>query len=359
MEFDSLIRLIIVTGTSFFICLFTIPRIIEIANKKKLFDYPDYRTSHVNITPTLGGVGIMSAFITTFLFFIDLSTFQGAQYIIISLFILFMTGIYDDITGLAWYKKIMFQVIATLITIIFGKMYFSDLHGFFGIHQIEYGISIIITSLAFILIINAYNLIDGIDGLASGMGILALGTMGIWSYLSGEFNISLMSLSFAGSLAAFFYFNVFGRKNKLFMGDTGSMILGFTVTIAFISFNQRNLDPEIPFWINSSPAISIAIMFIPLYDVFRVFIIRIAKGNSPFEPDRNHLHHYLIDLDLKHSIASSILIFVNIILIVIAYLLKDKGIAIILLTLLAVVVFLNLLLFWRLKRKRSEINMLL
>jgi len=84
-----------------------------------------------------------------------------------------MTGIYDDITGLAWYKKLMFQVIAALITIIFGKMYFSDLHGFFGIHQIDYGISIIITSLVFILIINAYNLIDGIDELASGMGILA------------------------------------------------------------------------------------------------------------------------------------------------------------------------------------------
>jgi len=131
------------------------------------------------------------------------------------------------------------------------------------------------------------------------------------------------------------------------------MILGFTVTVAFISFNQRNLDPEIPFWIHSSPAISIAIMFIPLYDVFRVFIIRIAKGNSPFEPDRNHLHHYLIDLDLKYSIASSILIFVNIILIVIACLLKDTGIAMILLSLLAVAVFLNLLLIWRLKRNRS------
>ncbi len=296
----------------------------------------------------------MSAFIATFLFFIDLSTFHGVQYIIISLFILFMAGIYDDVTSIVWHKKLLSQVIAALITIIFGGLYFSDLHGFLGIHHIGYGISIALTTLIFILVINAYNLIDGIDGLASGMGILALGTMGIWAYLSGDINISIMSLSFAGSLTAFFYYNIFGRKNKLFMGDTGSMILGFAVTVAFISFNNRNVDHDIPYWINSSPAISIAIMFIPIYDTFRVFIMRVAKNRSPFTPDRNHLHHYLIDLGLPHSIASSILIIVNMILIVIAYLLRDTGIVIILITLVAVGVFLTFLLLWLLKRKRAR-----
>ncbi len=330
------------------------PIIIDIANKKKLFDHPNSRSSHTEIVPRLGGVGIMFTFIVIFLLFVDLSIFHGVQYIIISLFILFMLGIKDDISDVHWLKKLIAQLIAVCVTVTLGGIYFTNLHGFLGIDQLNYLASLIVTIFVFILIINSYNLIDGIDGLASGMGMLALGMLGIWSFMNGEVNYSLMALSFAGSLAAFFYFNVYGKNRKLFMGDTGALILGYVVTVVVIKFNEMNIDPNIPYRINSSPAISVALLFVPIYDTFRVFILRLVMKRSPFKADRIHLHHYLIEMGITHARASTILIFTNILIFIIAMLLRDLGTVNVLLIIFTIGIGLNHVLLWRLRTYRSK-----
>lgn len=349
-----MVEIIIASFASFLICLLSIPIIIDIANKRELFDHPNNRSSHTEIVPRLGGVGIMFTFIVIFLLFADLSTLQGAQYIIISLFILFMLGIKDDMSDVPWFKKVIAQLIAVCVTVTLGGIYFTDLHGFLGIGQLNYSVSLIVTVFAFMLIINSYNLIDGIDGLASGMGMLALGTLGIWFFMNGEFNYTLMALSFAGSLAAFFYFNVYGRKRKLFMGDTGALILGYVMTVVVIKFNEMNIDPNIPYRINSSPAISVAILFVPIYDTFRVFLLRLVMKRSPFEADRLHLHHYLIEMGITHARASTILIFTNILISIIAFLLRDMGILVVLLIIFTIGIGLNQVLLWRLRTYRSR-----
>lgn len=350
----AIVEIIIASFASFLICLLSIPIIIDIANKKKLFDYPNSRSSHTEIVPRLGGVGIMFTFIVIFLLIADLSTLKGAQYIIISLFILFMLGIKDDMSDVPWFKKLIAQLIAVCVTVTLGGIYFTNFHGFLGIGQINYSASLIVTVFAFMLIINSYNLIDGIDGLASGMGMLALGTLGIWFFMNGEFNYALMALSFAGSLAAFFYFNVYGKKRKLFMGDTGALILGYVVTVVVIKFNEMNIDSIITYHINSSPAISVALLFVPIYDTFRVFILRLVLKRSPFKADRLHLHHYLIELGITHARASTILIFTNILISIIAFLLRDMGTLKVLISIVTIGIGLNLLLLWRLRTFRSK-----
>lgn len=349
---SAIVEVVIASFASFLICLLSIPIIIDIANKRKLFDYPNSRSSHTEIVPRLGGVGIMFTFIVIFLLIADLSTLQGAQYIIISLFILFMLGIKDDMSDVHWFKKLIAQLIAVCVTVTLGGIYFTSFHGFLGIGQINYSAGLIVTVFAFMLIINSYNLIDGIDGLASGMGILALGTLGIWFFMNGEFNYALMALSFAGSLAAFFYFNVYGKR-KLFMGDTGALILGYMVTVVVIKFNEMNIDPNIPYRINSSPAISVALLFVPIYDTFRVFILRLVMKRSPFKADRLHLHHYLIEMGITHARASTILIFTNILISIIAFLLRDMGTLNVLLIIFIIGIGLNLVLLWRLRTYRS------
>ena len=349
----GIVEIITASFASFLICMLSIPIIIDIAIKRKLFDHPNSRSSHTDIVPRLGGVGIMFTFIVIFLLFVDLPTLHGAQYIIISLFILFMLGIKDDLSDVHWFKKLIAQLIAVCVTVTLGDIYFTNLLGFLGIGQLNYPASLIVTVFAFILIINSYNLIDGIDGLASGMGMLALGTLGIWFFMNGEFNYALMALSFAGSLAAFFYFNVYGKNRKLFMGDTGALILGYVVTVVVIKFNEMNIDPNIPYRINSSASISVALLFVPIYDTFRVFILRLVMKRSPFKADRIHLHHYLIEMGITHARASTILIFTNILISIIAFLLRDMGTLNVLLIIFTIGIGLNLVLKWRLRTYRS------
>jgi hypothetical protein len=166
-----------------------------------------------------------------------------------------------------------------------------------------------------IALINAFNLIDGIDGLASGISILISGVLGFWFLLSGHPEYGIMSFCLTGSLVAFFIFNVFGKTNKIFMGDNGSLLLGVVMAIMAIKFNEFNINQMLPFSLQNAPAISIGIFIIPVIDTLMVIIIRVFEGRSPFAPDMNHLHHQFLKLGNSHLKSTSYIVLINMIFI--------------------------------------------
>ena len=317
------LKIMLCFGYAFFITLVLIPAIVEIARAKKLFDEPDERKSHRMSTPTLGGLAIFTGFAFSSLIFFNGTAFPKFQYLIAGLLIIFYTGFKDDIIGISPFKKFVAQIIAALIIIVLGSIRITNLHGFIGIGAINSHFGLLITLVTIVGITNCFNLLDGIDGLSSGIGMLVAMTFGTWFFLIREYDWAMLSVGLTGSFLGFFIYNVFGKKNKIFMGDTGSLILGFIMSILAIKFNEFNINLKSIYYIHAAPAVSIGVIMIPLFDTLRVFSTRIFKGRPPFKPDRSHIHHYLLDLGFSHFQATIILFFTNVIFVIVSFLLRN------------------------------------
>ncbi|MCT4643187.1 MAG: undecaprenyl/decaprenyl-phosphate alpha-N-acetylglucosaminyl 1-phosphate transferase [Bacteriovoracaceae bacterium] len=305
------------------LCFFAIPRIINVCVKKDLFDKPNKRKSHNGNIPSLGGVAIFIGFIFTICFWATQKDIVELQYIISSLLLLFFTGIRDDIIPLKAFQKLIIQIICSGIIIWFTDIHLTSFYGLFGIYHIPKEVGYPFTLITIIAITNAFNLIDGINTHAATQGIFALTCYGVWFYLTGHSQYSILSFSMIGALLGFLYFNK--TPAKIFMGDTGSLVLGFTIailTIKFIEFN-RSYYGDSSFRISSVPAIAISILIIPIFDTLRVFTIRTLTGKSPFNPDRNHLHHILVDKKLSHEKSSAILLLITFLITLSSMILKD------------------------------------
>jgi len=315
---------------SFAITYLLIPSIVELARNKKFYDAPSHRRSHVRQIPTLGGVAIFAGFSLSAGSFISHSFLPSMQYVIVACIVMFFVGLKDDILAIAAHKKLIGQIVAALVLIIPGNLYFSNLHGFLGVYGFSSQIvSLFLTLFVVIVIINSINLVDGIDGLASSIGILTTLFFGIWFYISDNIEYSLISAATLGSLLGFFRFNVSNGKYKIFMGDTGSMILGLLLTVQVIMFNELNADPEnTRLHIASAPAVAFAVLIIPLFDTMRVFIIRMSRGRSPFTADKNHLHHCMLKLGFSHVQSTLLIIIVNVFFIAAALFLQYQKIGI-------------------------------
>jgi UDP-GlcNAc:undecaprenyl-phosphate GlcNAc-1-phosphate transferase len=303
-----------------------IPSIVTVARAKKLIDKPNHRTSHFQDVPTLGGVAIFAALVVSQCIFINVGGCADLKYIIAGMVMVFFIGLKDDILAIAALKKLLMQIAAALIVAVLGNIRLTNLHGFVGINEIPYVTSIILTVFVIIVILNSVNLVDGIDGLASGVSILVSIVFGVWFYLVGAIDYAIICATIVGSSLGFFIFNVFGKKNKIFMGDTGSLILGFYLAILAIKFNEINAYYTGTYKIFAAPAVSIGIMVVPLFDTLRVFILRAATGKSPFIADKNHVHHSLIDLGMSHLKATLWILGANIVFIVLSFLLCQRGI---------------------------------
>ena len=223
-------------------------------------------------------------------------------------------------------KKLTGQIFAVILIAVFAEIRITNLYGLFHVEQLPYVASILLTVFVFIVIINGFNLIDGIDGLASGIGILTSSVFGIWFWMTGNIGYAILSFSFVGTLAAFFRFNVFGKTNKIFLGDTGSMLVGFVLGVLVCRFLQLELAVHGTADIESAPTVVCGILIVPLFDSLRVFILRIKHGKSPFKADRQHIHHRLLQLGCSHLQSTLILISVNLFFIILSYLLRGIGI---------------------------------
>jgi len=284
---------------SYLITFFLLPLVIRIADDNKLYDLPDERKTHVHEVSSLGGIAIFAGLILSLLLVSDFNNFNAElQYFIAAFFIIFLLGLIDDIFFLKAWKKILGQVIVTLMLTIKGHLLITNLHGFLGIHNLTYAESIYVSFFTVTLLINSFNLIDGVDGLAGSIGFVSCLLFGTFFLMKNIIPYAVMSFCVCGALLAFLMYNF--PPAKIFMGDSGSTLIGLMASILAIKFVE---SPAIQrdFFDQSTPAIAFGFLLIPLLDVLRVFAIRISKKQSPLAPDRNHLHHLLQNKGLSHT----------------------------------------------------------
>lgn len=309
--------------TAFMITYLAIPSIINVARVKHLFDEPGERTSHSSSVPTLGGLGIFAGLIFSVTFWTPFTVFNELQYILCALIIIFLIGAKDDIVPLTPKKKLIGQILAALILIFKADVKLTSLYGLFGIGGIPEMVSIPLTLFTIIVIINSVNLIDGINGLSGSIGVIVSMTLGYWFFQTNHIQLAVIAFALSGSLIAFLKYNF--SPAKIFMGDTGSLIVGLIMAILAISFIEMNKGLDHPYAFKSVPAVAFGILIIPLFDTLRVFTIRIKNGKSPLYPDRNHIHHLLLDLGLSHMQATGVLSLVNIAFISLVYFMQHLG----------------------------------
>jgi UDP-GlcNAc:undecaprenyl-phosphate/decaprenyl-phosphate GlcNAc-1-phosphate transferase len=297
--------------TAFTLTFIAIPVIIRVARERKLYDRPNERSAHLEPTPSLGGVGIFAGAICGIVLWTPLGDFGPLQYVLAGLVLIFLIGILDDILPISPTKKFTGQLLVALILTYKSDIRIDSLYGVFNVFELPEMTAFAFSMIAIVGIINAFNLIDGINGLAGSIGLLACVVFGTWFYLAGASAMAVLSFSLAGAIIAFLKYNV--TPAQIFMGDTGSMLIGTVSAILALKFLEMNPLPETPAGIRfqSAPAVAFALLILPIFDTLRVFALRMALGKSPFFPDKTHIHHLLLQAGLSHMQATGLLVFIN------------------------------------------------
>lgn len=291
-----------------------IPKISLISKKKGLFDIPNDRKLHTDAIPRLGGVSFFPtitfsmAFTLALRYMLDFTIpFEIAEHVIpeflfliCGLTLLYLIGIADDLVGVRYKKKFLVQILVALFFPVSG-IYLNNFYGLFGIYEIPAWFGMPFTMLLVVFITNAINLIDGIDGLASSLCSVALVIFGVLFFAQKLWIYSMLSFAVVGVLLPFFYYNVFGRTDKstkIFMGDTGSLTLGYI--LSFLSIKYAMHSPETNLFADGAILISFAVLIVPMFDVIRVVLLRVRTHKNLFQPDKNHIHHKFLAMGLSH-----------------------------------------------------------
>ena len=334
------------------------PVIIYVNRNKNLMDVPDDRKIHKEGVPTHGGLGIFIAFTVAVLMTGLIKGLVPDDLLkVISLFlatlILFFFGLKDDLVGLAPRKKFAGQLIAAAIIIFFADIRIYSLEGIFGIDTLPYSVSLAFTIFVFLLIVNAYNLIDGIDGLAGSIAVLAGSCFGVFFLLNDQFLLSLVSFSMVAAVIGFLRFNLSDSK-RLFMGDSGSMFLGLVLAwlgVEFLAVN-RAAASEIAF--SNAAMMLLAVLCYPLLDTLRVFIIRIGQGRSPFSADRYHIHHRLLRVGFTHRQATFYIVLTSLVTLWIVFSIQSLDVNLQLLIMVTLIPLLYITPFLRLRPRQKK-----
>lgn len=293
------------------VVLLTTPSLIKVAFLKRLFDEPgDARKLHKRMVPTIGGIIIFAGALFAYALWFPsdrladygkvMVAIKDFKYIVATLLILFFVGVKDDIVGTAPIKKLAAHVIVGLVLVLMADIRIKSMHGLFGVHEnLPYWASVFLSLFTYIVVVNAFNLIDGVDGLAGGVGVICSATFGIGFFLGGDPVMATLCFALVGALLGFLIFNF--SPAKIFMGDSGSLSIGLLVCVMAIKFTEFDRTAVeaiyLPFY---SPVFVMAVLFYPLVDTLRIFIYRTSRGLSPFAADRNHMHHQLIDSGFSH-----------------------------------------------------------
>ena len=312
-----------------------IPQILLIAFRKKLFDEPDARKIHTLAVPRLGGLAFMPVVLFSSLLITGIDLYFGFNTLLsmmmyqarplaftsCSVILMYVIGMADDLIGIKYSAKFVVQIICGIFMIA-GGIWINSFHGILGLQHVSPWFGYPFTIIVIVFILNSINLIDGIDGLASGLTTIAFLIYAVAFYISGEYIYSMLSCCVMGVLVQFFYYNVFGdatKRKKIFMGDTGSLTIG--MLIAFFSIRLEQLPPQSGLGYANMCAVAFVPLLIPCFDVLRVYGERILNHKNPFLPDKRHIHHKLLELGLKQRKAMVTLVlisllfsFVNIIL---------------------------------------------
>jgi len=296
---------ILVFSVSFIITYRIIPWIILTVKYKKLMDIPNGRSSHGAETPTLGGIAFFASILISMLFIKSYDYSNISINIISALVVIFFMGLKDDLMVISAKAKIALQSLAIIFIIFNSEFYITNFHGFLNIEEIPIPISILLSYGFLIYFVNAFNLLDGIDGLASMLGIVISVVYLIFFTQLELYFYAFISIIMVGFLISFLRYNL-SSKNKIFMGDTGSLIVGFLIgilTLRFLSLDVTQLEK-----INILPVnlvvVVLSLLFFPILDVIRVSVVRFINESKIFTADKRHMHHIFIDKGLNHFKAS-------------------------------------------------------
>ncbi len=330
--------------TAFIVAMLVMPPLIRALYHFDLVDKPDPRKEHSVPIPTMGGIAACIAMTVACLFWFQFSRNIFTASFFFSAVVLLVIGMMDDRKHMSANYKLAIQL-AVAMLMAFSGVRITNFNGILGIHEIPLMAQYTITVIAITGITNAFNLIDGIDGLAGGLGFMSLVILGLFLTLSKDINDGIIAFSLAGGVLGFLYYNF--NPARVFMGDTGSLVLGFVISILCIKFIQLNTGVAHPV-IPHAPVFSLSLVFIPVVDTLRVFAIRIWQGRSPFSPDKNHIHHLLTNNGWSHSFSAKIICAVHAGIVICGYFLKDVHQWVALLILL-IIFFTSIVIFQRLK----------
>ena len=297
-----------------------IPLILNYCKEKKLYDIPNSRKVHKNLIPRLGGISFMPSMLVAFLLALFILGNQAqtskvqinlwSLYFIVSLLLIYSLGLVDDLIGLSANIKFVIQIIAASILPTAG-LYINNLYGIFGIHEIPYWVGFPLTVFVIVFIDNAMNLIDGIDGLCAGLSFIALSGFIFCFWREGLIIYCVLIAGLLGVIIPYLYFNIWGKaenNRKIFMGDSGSLTLGFILGFLLVKFVMDNRS-VMPFC-DDRMSMVLSLMVIPVFDVVRVICYRIHHHKSIFDADKNHIHHKLMAAGLSQHKALLIILII-------------------------------------------------
>lgn len=311
---NGLLPYLITLFLSFGIVCAVHPYLVRFALKRGIVDNPNARKLNRVPVPVLGGVGVFLGFIVALYFVTSILHILLPGTYVVVLLLMVGVGFIDDLYDLKPGTKFAVQIVAVLLLYYTCGLRIDNLHGILGVYELPMVISLPLTLVACVGVINSLNLIDGIDGLSSGYGIVAASLFSVWACIQGGSVDLLIPCSLIGALIPFFIYNVFGKRNKMFMGDAGSYLLGIIFCIMALNVldsTSYRADVEatlIPF--------VFAVFAHPVLDTLRVMIMRICRGCSPFKADKTHLHHALVEKGLSHLLTTLIIIGLNLLVMV-------------------------------------------
>ncbi|MGL4908244.1 MAG: MraY family glycosyltransferase [Bacteroidales bacterium] len=320
-------------ASAFLATFVLLPLLINYLTKQNLLDIGGRRKIHKGFIPSMGGVAIFLGFLFAAMVWIPVRDLSFFRYFLAASGILFITGMRDDLVALSPRGKLVMQLLASSMVVWGGGsemgIRIENLGGFLGIYELPLAISYSVSIFAIIVVTNAFNLIDGLDGLAGSVGLAAFTILACWFLLVGEeqsrsWTMALLLIAFSGAIVAFLCYN--WQPASIFMGDTGSLLLGFVMAIGLLKFIQINGNPDFvsDYKINAPLSVGFGLAIIPLFDTGRIFLLRIIQGRSPFSPDKLHIHHLLMRMGLTHAQVTFTIVGLYIVLISGMYLLSLK-----------------------------------
>jgi UDP-GlcNAc:undecaprenyl-phosphate GlcNAc-1-phosphate transferase len=287
------------------------PSVINVVKVRRLFEKRNDRSSHQQPTPSFGGVSIYISLLLSMSYAEHLFEGDLSIYLITGLTVLFFVGLKDDLTGISPLNKLLAQWLAASFIFLSPQFQIHDFHGFLGMHEIAPWVYLPLAYLVVAFFVNAYNLIDGIDGLSGLLGLLFSSGFAAFFLFFSEWVMFFTCLSLVGSLVAFLRYNLSNDK-KIFLGDTGSLMLGFFFVLCVVELLAQDLPKPYAIPMQNFPYVLIALLFVPVLDSLRVFVVRIKEGRSPFSADRNHVHHVMMDyFEWSHLRTSLVITILN------------------------------------------------
>jgi UDP-GlcNAc:undecaprenyl-phosphate GlcNAc-1-phosphate transferase len=318
--------LVVYAASAFAVAALIFPVLIKILSGRKVFDTPGVHKIHKHYVPKMGGICILLGAVFSIMIGLPFAAWGSFKFFFISVALMFIAGLRDDILTLSPNEKLVGQILPIMLLVVFGDTLLTSFYGtIFQGFDFPLPLAWLITVFTIVILTNAYNLVDGIDGLAGTVAVICMSSFGIWFFVVGQTHLALIAFAFVGAVFAFLVFN--WQPSRIFMGDTGTMVIGLVLSFLAVKFINVNfsLPENDPYRFQSSIGTAICVLIIPIFDTFRVIIIRLAKRQSPFRADHNHFHHMILSFGFSHASTVRLLAIVNLIFIGTAVILKNHG----------------------------------